>query len=101
MGVGRLARGSAHSVRKALSAARIKACRDISQALKKCIQLYRQGSKPGHGLGFGVLVRISSDAFDSASKLLNLLIKTLRDGPENAVTGWICCGHATKKPFIL
>jgi hypothetical protein len=56
---------------------------------------------PRRGLGFAVGLRISSDAFDSPSKLLNLLIKTLRHGVKKASAKWFCCGHATKKPFIL
>ncbi len=56
---------------------------------------------PRRGLGFAVGLRISSDAFDSPSKLLNLLIKILKKGWDLAGGGMFCCGHATKKPFIL
>jgi hypothetical protein len=93
-GVGRLARGSAHSVRKALSAAKIKAWVFMGNLRKINHQTVKQ---------FGLLrlfwitdlinLRICG-VFESTQE--NMEHKTI---PSEAQ--WACCINATEKAFII
>jgi len=51
--------------------------------------------------GWGAVIRISFDAFDNSSKLLNLLMKIPKIDGCKAPFGLFCCSDATKMPFIL